>query len=157
MYVCIGTDDNNVGNEVSTKTNSIQIGATPILTTTGTMSLCNIRYTQYTIDQQPLDDELVKKVFRIHFAELTDLLSEFINRLTAAVKLFSEELISETCYDEAVDSSPRTDIAKGISLANAVKSTINGQPQLIVKLISVLKKLETFNSLANKLSHDLCL
>ena len=80
-----------------------------------------------------------------------------INRLRAAVELFSEELISEESYDETVDSSPRTDIAKGISLANAIKTTINSQPQLIVKLISVLKKLETFNSLANKLSHDLCL
>ena len=84
--------------------------------------MCNIRYTQYTIDQQPLDGDQVKKVFRKHFAELTDLLSEFINRLTAAVKLFSEELINEKFYNEAVDSSSCSDIAKGISLANAVKA-----------------------------------
>ena len=117
----------------------------------------HIRSTQYTIDQQPLDDDQVKKVFRKHFSELTNLLSVFINRLTVAVKLFSEELVSEKSYDEVVDSSTRTDIAKGISLANAVKATINSQPQLIIKLISVLKKLETFNSLASKLSHDLSL
>ena len=37
-------------------------------------------------------------------------------------------------------------MAKGISLAKAVKATINSQPQLITKLISVLEKLETFNN-----------
>ena len=119
--------------------------------------MCNIRYTQYTIDQQPLDTELVKNVFREHFAELTNLLSVSTNRLTVAAELYSAKLITEECYDEAVDDSPRTDMAKGISLAKAViKDTINSQPQLISKLISVLEKLEKFNSLANKLSHDLC-
>ena len=34
-------------------------------------------------------------------------------------------------------------MAKGTSLAKAVKATINSQPQLITKLISVL---ETFNN-----------
>ena len=120
--------------------------------------MCNIRYTQYTIDQQPLDDELVKKVFRKCFVELTNLLSVSTNRLTVAAELYSAELISEECYDEAVDDGVlRTDMAKGVSLAKAVKATINSQPQLITKLISVLEKLEAFNSLANKLSHDLCL
>ena len=79
------------------------------------------------------------------------------NRLSIATRLYSEELITETCYDETVDDGPRTDMAKGISLAKAVKATINSQPQLIVKLISVLEKLETFNSLANKLLHDFSL
>ena len=122
--------------------------------------MCNIRYTQYTIDQQPLDTELAKEVFWKYFAELTKLMSVATNRLTVAVELYSEELITEECYDEAVDDSPRTDMAKCTSLAKslkAVKATINSQPQLITKLISVLEKLETFNSLANKLSHDLCL
>ena len=119
--------------------------------------MCNIRYTQYTIDQQTLDTELVKKVFRKHFAELTNLLSVSTNRLTVAAELYSAELITEECYDEANDRSLRTDLERGISLAIAVKATINSQPQLITKLISVLEKLETFNSLANKLSHDLCL
>ena len=116
--------------------------------------MCNIRYTQYTIDQQP---EFVKKVFKKHFAELTNLLSIATNRLKLAAELYSKALITEEFYDEAVDSSPLTDMAKGTSLAKAVKATINSQPQLITKLISVLEKLETFNSLANKLSHDLCL
>ena len=119
--------------------------------------MCNIKYTHYTIDQQPLDTELAKEVFRKHFAELTKLMSVATNRLTVAVELYSEELITEECYDEAIDDSPRTDMAKGSSLAKAVKATINSQPQLITKLISVLEKLEIFNSLANKLSHDLCL
>ena len=119
--------------------------------------MCNIRYTQYTIDQQPLDTELVKKFLRKHFAELTNLLSVSTNRLTVAVELYSAELITETCFAEANDRSLRTDLERGTSLAMALKATIDSQPQLISKLISVLEKLETFNSLANKLSHDLCL
>ena len=84
-------------------------------------------------------------------------MSVSINRLTVAVELYSAELITETCCDEANDRSLRTDLERGTSLAMALKATINSQPQLITKLISVLEKLETFNSLANKLSHDLCL
>ena len=119
-----------------------------------------IRSTQYTIDQQPpLDDDQVKKVFRKHSAELTKLMSVFINRWTVAVELYSEELITEACHDEAVavGIGPHADRVKGTILATSVRDTINSQPQLITKLISVLKKIETFNSLANKLSLDLCL
>ena len=116
--------------------------------------MCNIRYTQYTIDQQPLDTELAKKVFRNHFAELTKLTSIATNRLTVAVELYSDKLITEGSYDEAVDDGPRTDMAKGVSLAKAVKATINSQPQLITKLISILRNIEAFNSLANKMSYE---
>ena len=114
--------------------------------------MCNIRYTQYTIDQQPLDDELVKKVFRKHFAELTNLLSISNNRLTVAAELYSAELISRACYAQATDDSPRSDQAKGISLANALAATIDSQPQLITKVITIFASinLETFNSLVNK-------
>ena len=117
--------------------------------------MCNIRYTQYTIDQQPLDTELVKKVFRKHFAELTNLLSIATNRFTLAIELFSAELITWACFADATDKSPRSDLEKGTSLATALKPTIDSQPQLIIKLISVLKRLVTFNSLTNKLTHDL--
>ena len=117
--------------------------------------MCNIRYTQYTIDQQPLDTELAKKVFRKHFAELSDLMTVSSNRLSIASRLYSEELITDTCYDEAVDDGTRTDIAKGTSLAKAVKATINSQPQLITKLISILQNIEAFNSLAVKMSRNL--
>ena len=117
--------------------------------------MCNIRYTQYTIDQQPLDTELAKKVFRKHFAELSDLMTVSSNRLSIASRLYSEELITDTCYDEAVDDGTRTDIAKGTSLAKAVKATINSQPQLITKLISILQNIEAFISLAVKMSRNL--
>ena len=117
--------------------------------------MCNIRYTQYTIDQQPLDTELAKKVFRKHFAELSDLMTVSSNRLSIASRLYSEELITDACYDEAVDDGTRTDIAKGTSLAKAVKATINSQPQLITKLISILQSIEAFNSLAVKMSRNL--
>ena len=118
--------------------------------------MCNIRYTQYTIDQQPLDTE-VNEIFRKHFAELTKLMSIATNRLAVAVELYSEKLITEGFFDEAVDDGPRTDMAKGVSLAKAVKATINSQPQLITKLISILQNIEAFNSLAVKMSCDLFL
>ena len=101
-----------------------------------------------------LDTEVFKKVFRKHFAELTKLMSLSTNRLIVAAELYSEELITDTCYDEAVDDGPRTDMAKGVSLAKAVKATIKCQPQLITKLISILQNIEAFNSLAVKMSHD---
>ena len=119
--------------------------------------LCNIRYTQYTIDQQPLDTDVVNEVFRKHFAELTKLMSIATNRLAVAVELYSEKLITEGFFDEAVDDGPRTDMAKGVSLSKAVKATINSQPQLITKLISILQNIEAFNSLAVKMSCDLFL
>ena len=103
--------------------------------------MCNIRYTQYTIDQQPLDAEVVKKVFRKHFAKLTNLLSVSTNRLTVAVELYSVELISWSCYAQATDDNPLSNQAKGISLANALAATIDSQPQLITKLVSVLEKI----------------
>ena len=77
------------------------------------------------------------------------------NRLTVAVELYSEELITEESFDEAVDDGPRTDMAKGVSLAKAVKATVNSQPQLMGKLISILQNIEAFNSLAVKMSHNL--
>ena len=117
--------------------------------------MCNIRYTQYTIDQQPLDTELAKKVFRKHFAELSDLMTVSSNRLSIASRLYSAELITEGSFDEAVDDGPRTDMAKGVSLAKSVKATVNSQPQLITKLISILQNIEAFNSLAVKMSRDL--
>ena len=102
--------------------------------------------TQYTIDQQPLDTELAKEVFRKHFAELTKLMSVATNRQQNC--MYSEELITEECMMKLFDDSPRTDMVKRTSLA---KATINSQPQLIIKLISVLEKLKTFNLLPNKL------
>ena len=82
-------------------------------------------------------------------------MSEINNRLTIAPKLFSAKLITEHCYDESVAPNNLQIIAGGVFLANAVKATIKSNPQLIKKLISVLRTFETFNSLANKLSHDL--
>ena len=119
--------------------------------------LCNIRYTHCTIDQQPLDTELAKKVFRKYFAELSDLMTVSSNRLSIGTRLYSEEIITEGSFDEAVDDGPRTDMAKGVSLAKAVRATINSQPQLITKLISILQNIEAFNLLAVKLSRDLLL
>ena len=54
-----------------------------------------IKYTQYTIDQQSLDPELAKKVFRKHFAELLRLLSRPIVNiyiLRIAAQLYTEGL-----------------------------------------------------------------
>ena len=84
-------------------------------------------------------------------------MSTFNNRLEVAPKLYSEKLINKASFDDAVDKSPCTDITKGTSLAKAVNDTINNEPQLITKLISIFKKLEPFNLLANELSNDLCL
>ena len=80
------------------------------------------------------------------------MLSVSTNRLTVAVELYSAELITWACFAEANDRGLRTDLERSTFLATALKAIIDSQPQLITKL---LEKLETFNSLANKLSHVL--
>ena len=77
------------------------------------------------------------------------------NRLAIAPRLFSEELIFETSFDEAIDDGPRTDQAKGFSLMKAIKATISSQPELLERLIDVLKRLEPFKQISDKLTENL--
>ena len=77
------------------------------------------------------------------------------NRLRIAPKLYGTRLITTECYDRAVDDSPKSDVEKGTSLMNGLKSSINNQPQLLTNLIDVLKELDAFVSVAKKIQHDL--
>ena len=104
---------------------------------------------------QHLELEHMKKVFQTHYAELCDLMSISNNRLSAASNLFSAQLISNNCYDNVVDDSPRSDQVKGHSLMNALRATINAKPQLVTKLINILERIETFETIADKIKHDL--
>lgn len=77
------------------------------------------------------------------------------NRLCIASKLYSARLITTECHDRAVDDSAKSDVEKGTSLMRGLRSSIDNQPQLLTKLIDVLKKLDAFISVAESMQHNL--
>ena len=77
------------------------------------------------------------------------------NRLCVASKLYSARLITTECHDRAVDDSSKSDVEKGTSLMRGLTSSINNQPRLLTKLIDILKKLDAFVSVAERMQHDL--
>ena len=95
------------------------------------------------------------EVFRTYYAELSCLVSNSNNRLSLANELFSARLITFEVYNSATDNAAKTDMEKGVLLMKGLMSTINTQPQLLPKLISVLKKLEVFRSVAENMECDL--
>ena len=111
----------------------------------------------YSIDKQPvtIDEQLVKNVFRSHFAQLAELMANSNNRLSIGVRLFSAELITETCYDAVSDNSPKSDQEKGHSLAKDLLSTISYRPQLVIKLIEILREVDAFKDIGDTLSQEL--
>ena len=76
------------------------------------------------------------------------------NRQSLAPKLYNDYLITESCYDEVVDNSNKTDTEKGLSLMRGLKSTIHSQPLLFETLITALESVEAFVPLAKKIRHD---
>ena len=82
-------------------------------------------------------------------------MSSTSNRLVVAAELYSEELISDNDYDEALGNNNKTEVELGHNLARIVKNTINSQPQLIKKLIRVLKTVQSYENLADELSKEL--
>ena len=86
----------------------------------------------HSIDQQvqqpSLDPQLAVNAFKKQFGALSKLMSVSSNRLAVAPELFSDGLITENSFDEAIDDGPKTDQAKGLSLMKAIKATINEQP-----------------------------
>ena len=93
-------------------------------------------------------------VFRTHYAELSNLVSDSANRLALADELFGAHLITKECYNSATDNSPKTDMEKGLLLMKGLMCTIKSQTQL-ANLIDSLKKVEAFKSVAEKMQHDL--
>ena len=93
--------------------------------------------------------------FKKQFGALSKLMSVSSNRLAVAPELFSDGLITENSFDEAIDDGPKTDQAKGLSLMKAIKATINEQPiESLLGLINVFKRVEPFKHIAHKLTED---
>ena len=93
-------------------------------------------------NQQQLDPEQARKVFRKNFAKLADIICDY--RLLIAPKLYSADLITRRSYKNATDNSHGSDQDKEIALANALESTINDQPDLLEKLVEILE--DEFNA-----------
>ena len=96
-----------------------------------------------------------EEVFRTHYAELSDLVSDSANRLALAPKLFGARLITLECFNSVTDNSPKTDMEKGLLLMRGLMSTIKSQPLSLTNLIDSLRKVEAFKSVAEKMQHDL--
>ena len=94
-------------------------------------------------------------VFRTHYAKLSHLVSDSNNRLPLANELFSARLITLDCYNSVTDNAAKTDMEKGVLLMKGLMTSINTQPQLLKKVITILKKLEVFKSIAENMEHDL--
>ena len=62
-----------------------------------------------------------------------------------------EDLITDGAFDDVTDNNNKTDKEKGVALARAVESTINEDPQKLVTLIEVLKKVDAFQCLTEEL------
>ena len=95
------------------------------------------------------------KAFRKQFVILSDLMAISSNRLAIASHLFSEELIPFNCYKDIADNSSKTDQEKGTALMIALMTSISSQPELLERLIDVLKRLEPFQQIAHKLEKDI--
>ena len=91
------------------------------------------------------------EVFRTYYAELSRLVSDSNNRLSLANELFSARLITFECYNSAIVIDAKTGIEKGTLLMSYLMTTIKTQPHLFKKLIDVLKKLEAFRSVAERM------
>ena len=89
-------------------------------------------------------------MFRTHYGELSDLVSDSANRLALAPQLFGACLITQECFNSATDNSPKTDREKGLLLMKGLTSTIKSQPQL-TKLIDSLRKVEAFKVIAENM------
>lgn len=121
-------------------------------------------YSYYTVsDQRPiispvdLPGSQAVDVFRRYYVLLLKLINPS-NRLSFAAELFSANLISDSCYDEATEEdNSRSNQAKVTALMKEVKSAINSDPQSLMKLVEVLKAIdqESFQNIANKITADL--
>ena len=94
-----------------------------------------------------------EEVFRTFYAELSRLVSDSNNRLALANELFSTRLITFGCYNSVTDSATKSDMDKGVLLMKGLMTSINTQPQLLTRLIDVLKTVEVFRSVAENMEH----
>jgi hypothetical protein len=117
-------------------------------TSNGQGIYCKICNEYHLISLQEGDRE--RNIFIKNYPELTELMSVFTNRYKAAASLLSAELISRQCYDDVTDSSPKSDREKGEMLCKALMSTIEKKPNLLTKLIEVLREIDAFQTLVAK-------
>ena len=103
-----------------------------------------------TIDPSPI---YPKEIFREQYAALSDLLMIPENIAAIAKHVYSEGLITDdTLQDCMTDARRPADRAH--SLLNALRATID-QPDVLEKLIQVLKNNEAFRSIAEKMERDI--
>lgn len=75
--------------------------------------------------------------------------------MTIAAELYSEDLITENNYDEAIETNNKTGLERGSSLMNAIKATVNSQPESVGTLIGILLRVEGFKLVAELMNKEL--
>lgn len=98
-----------------------------------------------------MDSEVPKRVFKKYLADLTKVLTNSSHRIDIAIILYSNELIPEQAYEDAFDDSTRTDIMKSACLTKAIKNSIDGHPEHLLKFIDVLKNHEVLKHVIKKM------
>ena len=97
---------------------------------------------------------IAKRVFKKHYADLSDLLAVPDNMSTIASRLYSEDLIPEEAFDN-ISTSGRTRRDKAESILRALKATISIQPQSLRTLIEILKKNDALKAIAEKMDVEM--
>ena len=97
-----------------------------------------------------------KRVFKKHYADLSDLLAVPDNMSAIASRLYSEELIPEEVYDN-ISTSDRTGRDKAESVLHALKAAISIQPQSLRTLIEILKKNDVLKVIADEMDLEMSL
>ena len=101
------------------------------------------------------DDKLTaKRVFKKHYADLSDLLAVPDNMSAIASRLYSEDLIPEETYDN-ISTIGRTGRDKAESVLRALKAAISIQPESLRTLIEILKKNDALKVIANKMDLEM--
>ena len=97
---------------------------------------------------------IAKRVFKKHYADLSDLLAVPDNMSAIASRLYSEELIPEDTFDN-ISTIGRTGRDKAESVLRALKAAISMQPQSLKTLIEVLKKNDVLKAIAEKIDLEM--
>ena len=97
-----------------------------------------------------------KRVFKKHYADLSDLLAVPDNMSAIASRLYSEDLIPKEAFDN-ISTVGRTGRDKAESVMRALKAAISIQPQALRTLIEILRRNDALKVIADKMDLELSL
>ena len=76
------------------------------------------------------------------------------NRISLAMDLYGSSLITDDAYSQAIDDSAITNILKGARLMKEITTSVGFNPDILRKLIEVMKRVEIFQGISEKWERD---